>query len=110
MKVDAFAFDYVNLSYYQRHKINPNWDGSDIYYPDWIKNKKATINPTNKKDNEWFQYFAPFELNHEKIGKSLERITKIKFFINKYNWERINFSIKTRWLEINWQKLWNNCY
>ena len=26
------------------------------HYPDWIKNKKATINPINKKDNKCFQY------------------------------------------------------
>ena len=26
------------------HKVNPNHGGSYIDYPDWIKNKKATIN------------------------------------------------------------------
>ena len=31
-------------------------------------------------------------LNHEEIGKHSERITKIKPFINKYNWEGIQFS------------------
>ena len=30
-------------------------------------------------------------LNHEEIKKDLQRITKIKPFINKYYWERINF-------------------
>ena len=30
-------------------------------------------------------------LNHEEVGKNPERITKIKPFINKYNWEGINF-------------------
>ena len=28
--------------------------GSYIDFPDWIKNKKATINPSNKKDNNVF--------------------------------------------------------
>ena len=30
-------------------------------------------------------------LNHEEIGKHPEKITKIKPFINKYNWEEITF-------------------
>ena len=30
-------------------------------------------------------------LNHEKVGKNPKRITKIKSFINKYKWKRINF-------------------
>ena len=29
--------------------MNINRDGSNIDSPDWIKNKKATINPINKK-------------------------------------------------------------
>ena len=37
-------------------------------------------------------------LNYEKIKKDLQRITKIKPFVNKYNWERINFpSEKDDW-------------
>ena len=30
-------------------------------------------------------------LNHEKIGKDLQRTSKIKPFINKYNWKDIEF-------------------
>ena len=33
-------------------------------------------------------------LNHEKIKKDLQRITKIKPLINKYNWQGINFISK----------------
>ena len=40
-------------------------------------------------------------LNHEKIGKHTERITKIKPFINRYKWENINFlSEKDDWKKI----------
>ena len=47
----AFVFDYyVHLLYYKCHKINPNRCGSYIGSPNWIKNKKATINLINKKD------------------------------------------------------------
>ena len=37
-------------------------------------------------------------LNHEEIGKHAERITKIKYCINKYKWEGTDFpSEKTEW-------------
>ena len=36
---------------YKYHKINPNFGASNIDSPDWITNKKTTINPMNKKDN-----------------------------------------------------------
>ena len=83
MKGSEFFFDYVHLMYYKCHKINPNRGGSYIDSPDWIKNKKETINPINKKDNKYFQYAVTVALNLEEIGKNSERITKIKPFINK---------------------------
>ena len=44
--------------------------------PDWIKNKKATINPINKKDNKCFQYPVTNALNYEEIKKDPQRITR----------------------------------
>ena len=40
--------------YYKYNKINLNHGGSYIDSPDWMKNKKATINPINKKNNKCF--------------------------------------------------------
>ena len=91
MKGSEFVFDYVHLSCYKCHKINPNHVGSYTDSPVWIKNKKATINPINKKDNKCFQYAITVFLNHEEIQKDLQIITKIKPFIKKYDWEGINF-------------------
>ena len=48
-KGSEFVFDYVDLLYFKCHKINPNRSRSYTDSPDWIKNKKATINPINKK-------------------------------------------------------------
>ena len=73
------------------HTINLNCGGSHIDSLDWIKNKKATINPINKKDNKYFQYTVTVTLNYEEIKKDLQRITEIKPFINTYNWQGINF-------------------
>ena len=104
MKSSEFVFDYVQLLYYKCHKINPNCCGSYIDSPDWIKNKKATTNRTNKKDKKCFQYAVTVTLNHEEIKKYPQRITKIKPFINKYNWEGIYFPSKKGWLEKIWEK------
>ena len=93
-----FVFDHVQLLYYKCYKINVNRGASYIDSPDWIENKKATINPINKKDNKCFQYAVTVALNYEEIKKDPQRITKIKLFINKYNWEGINYpSEKNDW-------------
>ena len=79
----------VSLLYYKCHKINGNGSGSYVGSPDWIKNKKATKNPINKTDGKCFPSSLTVALNNEEIRKDLQRITKIKYFINKYNWESI---------------------
>ena len=65
--------------------------GSYIHSPDWIKNKKATINAINNKDKRCCQYAVTVVLNREEKGKHAERTTK-------YKWEVINFpSEKDDW-------------
>ena len=65
-------------------------DGSYIDSPKWLKNKKATINPKNNDDN-CFQYALTVALNHQHIRKNPQRISKIKPFVNQYNWKGIDF-------------------
>ena len=64
-----------------------------IESPQWIKNKKCTINPQNN-DNKCFLYSIAFSLNYQNIKNSPERISKIKPFINSLNWDNINFPPK----------------
>ena len=85
MKGSEFVFDYVHLLYFKCHKINLNRGGSYIDSTNWIKNKKGAINRINEKDNKCFQYAITFAFNHEEIKKDLQRIKKIKPFINKCN-------------------------
>ena len=82
--------------YYECHKINPKCGGSYLDCPDWIKNKKATINLINKKDNKCFQYAVTVALNNDKIKIDPQRIIKIKPFISKYNWVGIHFPSEKR--------------
>ena len=62
--------------------------GLYIETPEWLKNKKAIINPKNKDDN-CLQYAVPVALDHEDIGKNPQRISKIRLFITKYNLDGI---------------------
>ena len=55
------------------------------------KKKKATINPKNLKDSNRFQYAIIAALHHQDISNNPERRTKLKPFINNYNWKNINF-------------------
>ena len=64
--------------------------GSYIDSPQWLKNKKATINLKNN-DDKCFQYASTIALNYQKIKNNLERISKIKPFIDQYNWKEIDF-------------------
>ena len=84
MKGSSFIFERVDLLYYHLHKISLNRALSYIDSPEWLKAKGATINPKNK-NNECFKYAITVALNHEKIGKNPQRITKIKPFIDTYN-------------------------
>ena len=59
-----------------------------------MNNKKATMNPTNEKDNKFVQYTVTVVLNHEKIGNNSEKMTMIKPLIKKYKYEGINFPQK----------------
>ena len=69
-----------------------------------MQNKKATINPINEKDNKCLQYAVTAMLNHKEIKKDPQRITRIKPFINKYNWEGMNFPSE----KDDWKKLEKN--
>ena len=55
MRGSEFVFYSVDLLYYILHKISLSRGGSYIDSPEWIKNKKTTINPKNTKNNECIQ-------------------------------------------------------
>ena len=71
MNGSEFVFDYVYLLYYKCHKVNRNRGGSCIDSPDWVKNKKESINLINKEYNKCFQCAVTVALNHEETGKTL---------------------------------------
>ena len=95
MRGSDFEFDGVNFLYYDFNKIS----GSYIDSPKWLKNKKSTINPKNN-DYKYFQYAVTLALNLDRINNHPERISKIKPFIEQYNWKDIDFPS----MSIDWEK------
>ena len=55
MRGSHFIFDSVDVLYYDFNKTILSRSGSYIDSPEWLKNKKTTINPQNK-DDRCFQY------------------------------------------------------
>ena len=99
MRVSEFIFDSADLLYYQLHKINLKRPRSCIDSPKQQKNKEAKIY-SNNKDNKSFQYDLTVTLNYQNIKKNTQRISKIKPFINQYDWKEIDF--------LSPQKDWKN--
>ena len=99
MKGSEFEFDGVDFLSYDFNKISINRGGSYIDSPKWIKNKKSTINPKNN-DHKCFQYAVTLALNLDKINNHPERISKIKPFIDQYNWNEIDFPSTSK----DWKK------
>ena len=99
MKGSDFEFDGVNFLYYDFNKISLNRVGSYIDSPKWLKDKKSTINPKNN-DDKCFQYAVTLALNLDKIKKVPQRLSKIKPFIDQYNWKDIDFPSASK----DWRK------
>ena len=103
MKGSDFIFNGINYLYYDLNRITISKGESYIESPKWLKDKKCTINQKNN-DNKCFQYAATLALNINSIDKHHQIITKIKPFIDNYNWNDINFpATKKDWnkFEVN---------
>ena len=99
MKGSDFEFDGVNFLYCDFNKTSINRGGSYLDSPKWLKDKKSIVNPKNN-DNKCFQYAVTLALNLDRIKKNSQRVYKIKPFIEKYNWEDIDFPSTSK----DWKK------
>ena len=84
IKGSDFVFESVDLMDYKLHRVRLKRGGSYIKSPKWLE-KKATINPKNKNDDECFQWSIICALNYNEIMKKefeniFEKI-KQRFFI-----------------------------
>ena len=92
-KGSEFIPESVELLYYYFQKINIRIAESYIMSPDWIVNKRATINPKNERVNKCLQWATISGLNYNKIKeKDLKKILKLKridtdFPLYREDWE-----------------------
>ena len=103
MRGSEFEFDGINFFYYNFNEMSIYRGGSYIDSPKWLKYKKSTINNKNN-DYNCFQYAATLALNLNRINKDPQRISKIKPFINNYNWKDIDFPSTSK----DWKKFESN--
>ena len=66
----------------------------ELYSSEWLRSKKESI--TN--EDNCFQNALNDSLDYQKIKKDLQKISKLKPYINQYNWKGIKFlSDKEDW-------------
>ena len=90
MRASEFVLDSVDLLHHNLYKISLSRGESHIDSPKWLNNRKATINSRNNDDKS-FQYAVTVALNYQNIKNNPERISKIKPFIEQYDWKEIDF-------------------
>ena len=88
----GFRWDKIMHLYINFHKLLLTRGSSYIELPEWIKSKKAVINPQNK-DEECFKWAAIAALHHEEIKKDHKSISKRRSYENQYNWEGLEFPV-----------------
>ena len=106
IKGSDFVFESVDLLDYKLHRIRLRRGGSYVKSPEWLANKKATINPKNKNDYECLRWSIISALNYNEImKKEFENIfKKIKhedkdFSSHKRDWE--NFEQNNESIALN---------
>ena len=82
------------------NRISLQKSESYVDSPEWLKNKKAAINPNNKKDNKWFKCALSVALNHKQIKNNPEKLSNLKPFMRQYEWKNIDFPATSK----DWKK------
>ena len=86
----GFVFESIDLLSYHIHKTSLKRGKLCMKSPEWVVNKRTTINPKNI-GNKFFQYSITVALHHQDIKNHPERITNIGPHVGLYNWEGIEF-------------------
>ena len=88
----SFVYESVEECNIHFNKIDLRRGASFIDTPDWLKPKKATINPQNKNDVYCFMYAATITLYRSELGKNPRRINeKLHLYSDIFNWHNIDF-------------------
>ena len=80
----GFTLDKIMLLYINFQRLVLTRGGCYIELPEWIKSKKAKINPQNK-DEEYFKWAVVPALHHKEIKNNLEIISLLRPYENQHN-------------------------
>ena len=77
------------------HKRIIKRGGSNAKSPDWLKNKKATIN-SKINDKEFFKFVLMASLYHQEIDSHQERDSNLKPFADRYSLGKYKFLLNQK--------------
>ena len=91
LTLDKIMYLYINV-----HRLVLTRVSSYIELPEWLKSKKAVINPQNKGDEESFKWAVIGALHCEEIKHHPERISLLRPYENQYNWKGVEFPVSIK--------------
>ena len=87
---NSFVYENVEECNINFHKTDLCRGASFIDTPEWLKPKKATINPQNVNNIYRFMYAATIELYLSELGKTPGCISKkLNILVHYFNWHDI---------------------
>ena len=84
MRGSEFIFDNAECLNYVFHKVEMKRSRSYIKSPEWIKNKKATINYKNK-DDKCFKYVVTIALNYDEMKEKYGKAYKVNEYSKRHD-------------------------
>ena len=91
----GFTLDKIMHLYINFHWLLLTRGNSYNALPEWLKSKKAVINPQNK-DEECFKWAVIEALHHEDIKHHPERISLLRPYEKQYNWKGLKIPVSIK--------------
>ena len=91
----GFSLDKIMHLYINFHRLALTRGSSYTEFPEWLKSKKAVINPQSK-DEEYFKWAVIEALHHEEIRHHPERISWLRPYEKQYNWKGLKFPVSIK--------------
>ena len=88
----GFTLDRIMHLDIDFHKLELTRGSSHVELPGWVAEKKAVINPKNE-DEECFKWAMIAALYHEEIGKDPQRLSRLRPFAERCDWEGLEFPV-----------------
>ena len=95
MPDNGFSLDKIMHLHINFQRLVLTRGSSYVEFSEWLKSKKAVINPQNK-DEERFKWTVNEALHHREIKHHPERIILLRPYENQYNWKGLEFPVSIK--------------